>query len=290
MAEANNQPGKISNFQLQISYWYVTHKLQLRRALVIFLIILSAGFYSYSIYKAVDILIIQGPSFQRDLNFLTTNLVDYSYYRQANKPDNIQIAEFSAVGGHEGKYDFVAKLKNPNSDFTARQVLVQLLAGGQVVAEKTTFVYPNEEKYVGIFGQQIAGGGNPVIKIARIDWFRVNKFEELSQPKLRFEISEIEFKSARDSGVRGDLPVSTLDFKIKNDTAYNYWRVGVYMVLFGADRIVGANYMALDQFLAGETRELQMRWYESLPSVTRVEILPEVDILNPDSFMPVQSR
>jgi len=290
MTEENNQPEKVSNFQLKVTYWYVTHKLQLRRALVGFLILLSVGFYGFSIYKVIDILIIQGPNFDRDLQYLTADLIDYNYYREVNKPQAVQISGFSAVGGNEGRYDFVAKLINQNSNFIAKKVYLELLSGGQVIAETETFVYPNEEKYVGIFGQEIPGGGTPVLRIAKTEWFRVHNFEDFSRPRLRFEVSDIEFKSARESGVRGDLPVSTLDLKIKNDTAYNYWQVGVYMILFGVDRIVGANYIALDQFLSGETRDVEMRWYESLPSVTRVEVLPEINILDSGSYMPVDAN
>lgn len=288
MFNINGQPNKVSNFQLKLSYWYITHKLQLRKGLIILLIILSFIFYSYSVYKALMILVVEDKGFRQDLNYLSADLINYSYFRQINKPQNLQISGFSALPGREGRYDFVAKIKNPNPNFVARRVLIQLIAGSEVTAEKTAFLYPGEEKYVAIFGQEVTPNTKPVLKIASVNWWRVHKFEEFSLPRLKFEISEIEFKSARESGIRGELPVSTLNFKIKNNSAYSYWQVGISMVLLGAGQVAGANYLALDQFVSGETRDIEMRWYESLPAIVKVEILPEVDILNPDSYMPVE--
>jgi hypothetical protein len=234
------------------------------------------------------IFLVEDKDLEQTLAYLSADLIDYSYWREVNKPENLQILSFNSTDGREGRYDFIAEIRNPNPNFVASRVLFQLISGGQMIAETTTFIFPNEEKYVAIFGQEVARGESPVLKIAEVDWWRYHQFEELAQPRLKFEPSEIEFKSARESGIRGDLPVSTLDFKLTNNSAYSYWQVGVYMVLLSRQKAVGANYISLDQFLAGETREIEMRWYESLPAVNQIEILPEVNILKTRSYMPVE--
>ncbi len=283
-----DQGGQVSNFKLKVSYWYVSHKFQLRTGLIILLIIINLAFYSYSLYRFLVIYLVEGKNFQRDMNSLTANLIDYSYFNRVNKPQDLEILGFDVVDGREGRYDFIAKIKNPNLVWAAEQVSFQLIVNGEVVAEKESFIYPNEEKYVAIFGQEVSGGENPVLKIAQVNWLRYHDFESFSTQRLRFEVSDIEFKSAQESGIRGELPVSILDFKIKNNSAYNYWHVGVNMVLLSAQQVGGANYISLDQFRSGETRDVEMRWYESLPSINQVEIIPEVKISNPDSYMPVE--
>lgn len=287
MPDINSQPNKVSNFKLKVSYWYVGHKLELKRALIAFLIVLSVIFYSYSIYQVIMILFVQEESFRQDMASLTTNLIDYEYFHRVNKPKDIKILGFDSADGREGRYDFVAKVINPNPQWVASKVLFQLVSGSQVIAEKTSFIYPNETKYIMIFGQEVSGN-SPMLKIADVDWSRYRQFEEFADPRLKFTTSDIEFKSARESGIVGDLPVSTLDFKITNNSAYSYWQVGVQMVLLSSQKVVGANYISLDQFLSGETRDIEMRWYEPLSSVNQFEILPEVDILSADSYMPVE--
>ena len=288
MPGINGQPNQVSNFRLKLSYWYVTHKLQLKKLLVIFLIFLCVILYGYSIYRAAMILLVEDQGFKQDVGLLSTDLIDYSSLRQINQPKDLEILSFDTIGGQDNRYDFVASVRNPNSQWVAREVTFQLLVGGTVVAEKTSFVYPGEDKYVAFFGQEISGYNNPVLNIAKVTWRRYRDFVELAEPRLKFEVADIKFDSARESGIRGDLPVSKLTFKIINNSGYSYWQVGVYMILLSGGQVVGANYTSLDQFRSNEARDVDMRWYESLPTVSQVEVLPEVDILSPSSFMPVE--
>jgi len=288
MPGSNPQPNKVTNFQLKFNYWYVTHKLQLRKGLIIFLILLSFSFYAYSIYKAVVILFIDDQNLNRELNYLSADSINYAYFHQVNQPKDLEILSFDSLAGRENRYDFVAKISNPNPQWFAANVLFQLLSGGKVIAEKNSFIYPGEEKYIAFFGQELTSFENPSLKVADIGWRRVHQFSDYALPRLNFTTSDIEFKSAQDSGIRGELPVSTLNFKITNNTAYSYWQVGVFMALLSGSDPVAVNYLSLDQFHSGETRNVEMRWYESLPSVQQIEILPEVDIFNSTSYMPVK--
>lgn len=276
----------VSNFRLRVSYWYISHKLQLRQGLVISLILSSLIFYGFSTYRAVMLFLIESQSYQRDIASLTANYIDYAYFRQANKPLDLQILSFDATDGREGRFDFIAKIANPNPDFVASEVTVQLVAGSKVVAEKTGFIYPTEEKFIIIFGQEVSQGSNPILRIDQVKWRRYRNFEFFAQPRLKFNVSDIKFQPAGRS--RGSLPVSTLNFKITNDSAFSYWQVGVNMVLSTGQGVAAANFLALDQFLSGETRTVEMRWHERLSGISKFEILPEVDILDPASFMPVQ--
>lgn len=287
-SDTNGQPGKVSNFKLKASYWYVSHKLQLKKLLIAFLILLGVGFYSYSIYQAIMILFVQEQNFRQDMANLSENLIDYPYFHEVNKPHDVQILKFDIVRSRDSHYDVVAYVKNPNSKWIASRVSFQLIVGGVVVAEKVGFIYPNEEKYFAIFDQEVSLQGSPILKIAKVDWRRYRQFEEFAEPRLKFDVSDIEFKPSIDSGIRGELPVSILNFKITNNSAYSYWQVGTYMVLSSSQRVVGANYISLDQFKSGESRDVEMRWYESLSSVNKIEVLPEVEILSDASYMPVE--
>ncbi|MFA6321921.1 MAG: hypothetical protein WCX71_00385 [Candidatus Buchananbacteria bacterium] len=287
MATPNTQPpGQISHWQLKVSYWYINHKLQLKKVLVGVLIAFCVILYSYSIYRLVVILI-NDQAQQADLANLPNNLIDYSYFRQTQKPQDLQILSSNALKDGEGKYDFIFKVKNPNNNFVALNVTYQLLVNDQILAEKTGYVYAGEEKYLGIFGQEIADAAGASVRIVKVDWSRFNNFSVYGSQRLKFKVSDINFKAAGESGVKGDLPVSILNFKILNDSAYGYWHVGVYMILLNGTSPVGANYISLDNLLSKETREVEMRWYESLPAVSSVEIYPEADIISSESFMPV---
>lgn len=286
--KTNGQPDEVSSWRLKVSYWYVINKLQLKQGLMVFLIALSVVFYSYAGYRLVVILFIQDKDFQQAVSYLPQDLINYSYFRQVNKPKDLAIVGFDIIASSDQRYDYIVKVRNANLNFVASPVVFQLVEGGRVLAEKTGFVYPGEEKYVGFFGQVPASAGGAAVKIARVGWRRYSGFADFSAPRLRFETSEIKFKSGQESGIRGQLPVSTLNFKITNNSAYGYWHVGVYLVLFNGSSAVGANYILLDQFESGSTKDVEMKWYEPLAGVAQIQILPEVDILDPAVYMPVR--
>ncbi|OGY49412.1 MAG: hypothetical protein A3D39_02640 [Candidatus Buchananbacteria bacterium RIFCSPHIGHO2_02_FULL_39_17] len=279
-------PNQIIDFKLKASYWYVTHKLLLRKILVGFLIFLNLVFYSYSLYLGLLIFVVQDPLLKQDLNQLSGNLIDYRYFHEINRPIPLEILDSAVLGSRDGRFDYILKVRNPNLKLTAAKALFQLVAGSQVMAEKHSFILPGEEKYIAFFGLESSADTAPAIRLAQVNWRRVSNYEDFRQQRFQFSSNEVEFKNA---GVgSSSSAVSTLNFKITNQSAYNYWQVGVYMVLFSGDQVVGANYLALDNFKSGETRPVEMRWYESLSYVSRVDIIPEVNILDPAVYMPVE--
>lgn len=247
---------------------------------------MSVILYAYSSYRVVDIFFFSGKNYANDVNSLTVKAIDYQQFHQTQKPAPLVIDSFDALDGREGRYDFIAKFSNPNENFIGREVTFQLIAGSKIIAEKTTYIFSKEKKYVGFFGVE-TGGTAPILKISKINWQRVSNFAPFAANHLDFAITDVKFTPAAQAGIRGQLPISNLNFTIKNNTAYNYWHVGLYLVLQGGTKPAAANYTTVDEFKSGESRKIEMRWYEQLAPVGGEEILPEVDILNPDSFMPV---
>lgn len=277
---ATSQPTRVSKFNLKLSYWYINNKLRLRQALVIFLILLSVGFYMFTLYKGGTIILVDDPILSKSLKELTDNTIDYTFFHRANRPADIQILSFDSTNGRDGRFDFIAKLFNPNEHFSASKVDLQLFVGSKPIAEKSTFILPGEEKLIVFFGEEIEQVGNPVLLISKVQWARQRAYTEYAELRLNFEITEIDFTSANNQ-----LPVSTLNFKIKNNTAFSYWQVGVYAGLVSGGSITAGNYILLDQFVSGETRDVEMRWHEPLFGITDFEIFTEVNILDESVFM-----
>src|SRR3989338_3901457 len=285
--KTNGQPEEVSGLGLKLSYWYVIHKPQLKPGIIIFLAVLGLIFYGYAGYR-LAVILINERDFKNSVSNLPQELINYPYFREANKPKALEIVSFDIAGGEDQRYDYIAKVRNPNPNYVASAVIFQLVSGDTVLAEKSSFIYPNEEKYLAFFGQTANAAGGAAVRIDQVSWRRFAKFADFADSRLRFSQSEVVFKSAMESGIRGELPVSTLNFKITNGSAYSYWRVGVYMVLYNGSSLVGANYILLDQFESGRMRPVEMKWYEPMSSVSRVEIAPEVDILDAAAYMPVE--
>jgi hypothetical protein len=289
MSATKNQSPKKTDWQLKLSYWYVTHKLLLRQGLAGFLILLSIGLYGYALYRGSIMFFIEQPRYLRMFAALPNDLIDYAAFRQHDQPRQLSIVDFASLPTVEGSYDFVALVRNDNQDWITKQATAQLVNGGAVVAEKAIFIYPGREYYVVFFNQAEVSPAGTQIRLSDIQWQRFQNFNEFGNPRLNFVITTTEFQPVTRTGLQGELPVSSLNFTITNDTAFSYWQVGLTMVLLtGGQGIGGVNFITLDQFRAGETRDVTMRWYESLPPIASVKIVPTVDILNPASYMPVE--
>jgi len=288
MAEIDNQPNQISNFKLKFSYWYISHKLQLKKVLAGFLIVISVGLFSYSIYSASLTLFVYDQEYRDMISAMSMPLIDYQYFHQKNKPFSLQLGSFEVISANDGRYDFLVKINNFNDKWIAESAVIQLFDGSRLVATKSTFIYPGQDKFVIFFGKTDVSPSTALVKISDVKWRRYLEFDNFASARLNFEVSDIKFNSAGKLNTPGVLPVSNLSFKIKNNTAYSYWQVGVYMILMTGNGIGGANYFAIDQFRAGEERKVEMNWYEPLPPIYEVKIIPEVDIFDAGSYMPAE--
>lgn len=286
MTDTGN-PNQVSTFQLKVSYWYVSHKRQVRTALIGAMISFCFALWVFVIYQLGVFFVVQGPAELQQLQALTVQNTNYAAIRATQKPAPLQIISVDAINAGGGSFHFVARITNPNNNFVVRSGIAELLVGGTVVDQQEFFVLPGEEKIIVFFEQDQASAG-ATVSLSQIDWDRAAKdYQEFSQARLQFEISNVDFKTSVESGIRGELPVSILTFDITNRSAFSYWRVGLYAALRSQNRVGAINFNSVEQLESGETQTVEMRWFEPVPPINQVEILPEVDILDADVYMPV---
>ena len=293
----------LSEKELSFGYWFLTHKVLLRKILVIFLIALAVIFFAYAIYGLVIEIVINGQSFNTAMQNLPKNLVDYSGYRAVNQPKDLQIANITIITGKGEKYDLVAKIKNPNPNwalsfdyqFVTGVDEVDLnkdKSGSNPARIKKGFFLPGEDKY--LMDLSVASPrriGQARVNFTNIQWQRVVNYAAIGAEKFNFSAEGVKFIPASATEISGKLPVSQVTFQATNKSAYNYWGVGFQIILFrGGEAIGAANYISLSQLLSGETRPVTVNWFESLPDISSVQIIPEVNVLDQSVFMQITGQ
>jgi hypothetical protein len=291
----------LSEKELKFGYWFLTHKLLLRKILIIFLIVFSVGFFAYAIYGLVIELVVYGQSFNSAMQSLPQNLVNFSGYKAKNQAKDLQVSSITVIAGAGERYDFVAKVKNPNPNWTVESFDYQFITGIDEVdfnkdknapnpdRVKRSFILPGEEKYlVDLSVESKRRIGQARLDITNLKWRRVTDFATTQKEKFRFEISDVQFIPATATEISGKLPISQVTFNAANKSAYGFWNVGFYIILFKGSAMGGANYLSIDQFLSGQTRALTVNWFESLPNITQVQVVPEVNILDKNIYMEVK--
>jgi len=268
--------------KLKIALWFVTHKRIIKRGLTLLLILLDIALVTFA-YVRFENYLLSIKEERRMLEQMSLQTVDYKKWQQKNQPQPLEVITQTAVRSGRQKYDFIALVRNPNKKWLVSSLKYKFKWASNESNVAESFILPEEQKYLLIFGEKSTDPPRNVqLEFQNLSWQRITP--KLDFPEIRknvFEISEKKFIP------KGALPLNKVSFKVKNNSIFNFWKVNFNIILYQGKNIVGANSAILRQFLSGQIREVEVSWVETLPEVSHVVIDPEIDILNPESFIPI---
>ncbi|MDX9778962.1 MAG: hypothetical protein RBT30_01875 [Patescibacteria group bacterium] len=276
--------------QMNIGLWLALNRRRLLRVFIIFLIIVAASTFTYSSYSYV-MYFLYGRQADRDLAAtITANLFDTQAYREATAPQ-VMDAKILKSFGVSGNFDFLIELKNPNSNYYGTFEYCLENTQGENLTCGSSFVLPDSKKFLILPAQNVNQANNLEFQTINIFWQRLNvrKVPDWStylRERLNFEITNIEYQ-APDYSAR--TPLHSLSFNIENKTAYNLKRLPLNIILSNNSVITGVNLYNLDTFLSFENRKVQLSWPAGGERANKVEIIPDVNILDESIYLPYRS-
>lgn len=282
-------PQNQSNFdmserQLGFAYWFVTHRILLKKIALSVFIVFDAVFLLYGLYGFVDYFFITGPKEAKYISQLPLSLVNpEAIYKERAR--SLEILSTHLVPS-AGKYDLAAKIRNPNEDWYAK-FSYNFIVDGKPTKVQEGFVLPKEEKFLFELAVERTGARLASLAISDVRWQKINlheipDYEVWKKVNLNFPISEIVFNGA----MRTDTKVfSQADFKVKNLTANDFWQVDFKVILYRGPVLAGINFVRVDRFYAADERSVSLVWYESIPGVSRVEVYPEVNVFDEKNYI-----
>ncbi len=269
--------------KFSLSLWFLKNRRKLFIGTVLFLFILSVVLFLFSFYNIYDY--IRGINKEnKDLEELTNIGVTLNPSRTAIELEYNGIQYFS----HDGKYDFLAKVKNPNPNFFSNIIYcfydgeVELACGGSLI-------YPNENKYVMILSVSLKNRpDNLSFSIKNTSWERVDvkKYPDWNayySERNNFMIADSVFKADKIDGSSGY--VNNVSFSIKNNTPYNYWEVPLSIILFKNNNVVGINKYTISEFMSFDQKKVNLSWINSIKSVSDILVIPDFNILDEDNYI-----
>jgi hypothetical protein len=196
--------------------------------------------------------------------------------------DLIVMEKAYVTEGH-GRYDLVAKIKNPNSNVGSSSFTYQFIltdsSGQQIISkEGKGFILPSEEKYlleIGISSDAVLA--NLEVKIKDVVW---EEFTGYDEPDL--VITNKEFKEIA-SGV-GYYEVKGL---MRNESAFDFTIINMKIILRdGAGKIIAVNTSEMRTINSGEERDFRQVWPNKFSGDVRsVEVDPEANVFQTETFM-----
>lgn len=283
-------PDDVSERKLDFGYWYLLHKKRLRQIVVVTLILCNIGFGTFVLWGLLKHFVLEADQIKSISRELTEDLVEYSSYKVRNTPQELQFIGIDVLNVETGVYDIVAQVRNLNDKWAQEFEYAFSYGGGEQTDFKQGYILPGEVKFIYALGVKSSRViSQPRIITQNAQWTRILDYEHFGPARLKFDIpaQAVSHASARASGVSGQIPVEQTSFTVVNNSAFNYWNVGFFVVLYRGSSVAAVNYISTDNFVAGESRNLTLNWFQALPSIQKVDIIPEVNILDENVYMPL---
>jgi hypothetical protein len=268
----------ISLAKINFGLWLSEKRKNISKLVVIFLVITSVFFFSYSIYSYIHYFLAEDP-FSGEIPIVNAP-------RDQVSELSISATEILRINGY---YDFIALLKNPNDRFAARFNYCFLVEDVEITCREG-FALPNEEKYLTALNMDVPDSSKTVnLEIRDLNWRRIDNreipdWQTFLDSRLNFSFTGV--RLAR-SGMPNNQasPLNYLEFTITNNTAYSYHEAPLNLIFYQGSQIVGAHRYVVNNLLTGESRQVRLNWLTSLSSIDKTEITPDINILDDNVYL-----
>lgn len=283
------QVSEVSDTELKFGGWFITYKSLLKKIGIGLLIAVDVFFIVYvliSSFITADYLFVQ---YKRMINSMLSLNPNYEYFTP-NPVQPLAILDTYVISNNN-YYDFVAEVRNSNTDWAVESVTYRFTTENNQTPEATSFVLPNDTKNLMVLGYEaettVSGAD---LEIIDIQYQRVRNFDEVEQLKTEILINDPVFVSDSVSDITEKIPVSEARFNVENTSINSYWDVGFEILLYRGNRVIGANYMQINSLAAKESRDLRVKWYNNVGAVSRVEVNPNVNFVDQGVYRKIESE
>ncbi len=277
-------PEGFSEKELRWSYWWINHREQIRKTAIAVFVVIDVLLFGYGAWRFIDYLALSGVKEELAIRAMTGN----TYGRLGGIPEiqEIKIDAPTIFSTPSGSYDVIVPVTNPNASYWI-ELTYQFVYGENETPARKSFVLPGQSKLIaelGIKSQTQPGGIR--LNILRRSFHRIN----------RHQIADYDSWLASHTALTAvdrvfvppnpaaTVPTAQTNFTLVNQTAYSYYDVNVIVLAYRGDVLAGVNGIKLSSLSAGESRPIQLFWYQNLQGVTRFDVQTEVNIFDPNAY------
>lgn len=289
MSDSSEQRiGSFTQGELQIASWWVRHRLELRRFGYGFVITICVLFWGYAIIGLLDAYVISYPRESRLTRQVAINQQLLAEL-EGDRPQQVNLSDVSVLNSTADRLDLSVEVVNPNpqwwGEFTYRFTI-----SGEDTPLRKGYVLPSGKQVLSELGYkpQSRGGRNATISIDAVRWHRVDPVltngDYPSFYKNRFQVQAERVRYDTDISFNGKR-VGQTSFTLVNSGAYGFWEVELFVRLYRGGTVSSIQAVKAQRVRPGEKREMQLIWPDNLTGVTKTEVIPQVNIMQPSAFL-----
>ncbi|MCR4313794.1 MAG: hypothetical protein NUV84_00930 [Candidatus Uhrbacteria bacterium] len=276
-----------------LSVWWVEHRAFLRLLGIISFITFDALLFLFGGWHLMDAFAVSYDAEQNAvLRMVAYGQSDLRAYTISNAADDLEQGEGRVISIGGGRYDLYTTLQNPNDDWWA-EFTYSFSVGEESTDAQTGFILPTQEKPIAELAVESASPiGSASLVIEDVRWHRIDHhvvpdYPIWSSDRLNFIVSASSFE--KETRFDGETFGRTI-FTIENNTAFSYYDVGLFVLLLRGNSVVGVNRTTLSSLESGVDTEVTVNWFGTLPSVSQVQIIPELNIFDLEVYKPLQGE
>ncbi len=277
----------------KLSVWWVEHRAFLKRSAIALFIAFDVVLLLFGGWHLLDAFAVSSGAEQNAvMRMVVLGQSDLRAYTDENAATDLEAGEGRVISIGNSRYDLYTTLLNPNDDWWA-EFTYAFSSGDLTTDSRIGFILPSEEKSV---VELAVESTSPIqaatLVIEDVTWHRVDHhaiadYETWASDRLNFLISASSFE--KETRFDGETYGRTT-FMIENDTAYSYYDVGLFVLLLRGSSVVGVNRTTLSSLESGVEAEVTVNWFGTLPSVSQVLVVPELNIFDVEVYKPLQGE
>ncbi len=277
----------------RLSFWWVEHRAWLKRLGYLFFILIDACLLLFVFWNLLDVFAMSSLKEERAVaQMVAYGQSDLHAYTRAHRAQDLVEGRPQVFSTGSGRYDVYTTLQNPNTDWWAEFTYSFVTNSGSTDSQKG-FILPGEEKPVVVLGIE---SGTPLTStsffLETVRWHRIDHHLVANYQtwiKDRSAIDALDTQFSQESYVNGKT-YGRATFSLKNDTAFSYYDLGLFVLLKRGSAVVGINRTTLSVIESGEKVDVTLNWFGTLPSVTQVEVIPELNVFDLDAYKPLSGE
>ncbi|MFH1429984.1 MAG: hypothetical protein ABIG71_00495 [Candidatus Uhrbacteria bacterium] len=298
VGDTSTNGGQITDRKIALGLWYVKHHLQLRRAGIGALIALCVVTWVYVLWGVVVVFFLQGVTLDRDLAVLASPENPRAAAVRAQRAQELVIEEVRLLRIAEGRYDIAARVRNPNPRILAT-IAYALGVAGAVDEQEEAVILPGRERW--LTRLNVTSNTDPrtaTLAVVSTAWERISHREIIDvetfiSDRSQIDVSDARFISARELAPTERAARSSADatqvsravFTLANVGGYGIRDLEVTVLLRTRTTITGVNRVVIPSLQADAVRQDAATWFHAIGAVDRVEVIPYVNVFDPESFL-----
>ncbi|MBI4239981.1 hypothetical protein HY620_03255 [Candidatus Uhrbacteria bacterium] len=272
---------RISEKELEKSYWFVTHIQRLRKEAHIVFAVIVGCIYAVLFWQLISLYVIERGSTQQLVGTAKGSLAKLLQHKGAQ---DLSLTRAGVVPSSRESYDFYASVTNSNTDWRAYFDVV-FLVDGKALDPVQAFIYPGETKYVLKLGIANPQSSAVQARIENVRWHKMTKAAgRFLDERNRLAAQDITLVS--ENAPSSTKRVSKIQCIVHNASAFHFWEANIPIVVLSGNAVIALKMLPITNLTSGEKRNVAAFWNEELDTsgVLSYDVHPEADIFEPTAF------